>query len=54
VNEGLTYGSQDRPIASMAEDGTFVIVWQDWNGNDGDEMGAAGRVFNADGTLFEK
>jgi len=50
VNEGLTYGSQDRPIASMAEDGTFVIVWQDWNGNDGDEMGAAGRVFNADGT----
>src|SRR5215831_13958168 len=27
VNEDLTYGNQDRPIASMAQDGTFVIVW---------------------------
>ncbi|MFO0981827.1 MAG: hypothetical protein U1E76_08820 [Planctomycetota bacterium] len=50
VNDLLTNGDQDRPNTAMARDGRFVVVWQDWDGNDGDIMGMAARLYAADGT----
>lgn len=43
-----TQGKQERPAAGQAADGGLVVVWQ---GEDGDDKGIFGRVFDADGSL---
>ncbi|MFO0981279.1 MAG: hypothetical protein U1E76_05905 [Planctomycetota bacterium] len=50
VNPTLTHGDQDYPSIGMSPSGAFVIAWQDWDGNDGYQMGGGARVYFADGT----
>ncbi len=42
------YGSQRKPHAAMAQDGSFVIVWQD-DTQDGNQWGVYGQRFSATG-----
>jgi hypothetical protein len=44
VNEGT--GSYFDPVAALAEDGTFVVVWSAW---DGDSLGVFARRFSEHG-----
>ena len=48
VNQLVT-GNQQEPEIDVLSDGTFVIVWQDHNGDDGDLHGIFGQRFDQDG-----
>jgi hypothetical protein len=40
-------GKQEKPVVGQAADGGLVVIWQ---GEDSDNKGIFGRIFNADGT----
>jgi hypothetical protein len=44
-----TTGAQGRPSISMAGDGRFVVVWDDYDGQDGSLDGSFGRRYDASG-----
>ncbi|MEW6746273.1 MAG: hypothetical protein AB1486_26325 [Planctomycetota bacterium] len=53
VNTAVTAGLQDFPIAAWRPDGeAFVVVWNDWHGNDGFNMGCFGRLFDKNGVAI--
>ncbi|MFH0945274.1 MAG: hypothetical protein V2A76_08760, partial [Planctomycetota bacterium] len=53
LNLALTNGTQDETYAAMdPATGDFLICYSDRHGNDGDQMGCAGRFFRADGTAY--
>ncbi|MEW6742631.1 MAG: hypothetical protein AB1486_07715 [Planctomycetota bacterium] len=49
VNDLLSNGDQDRPHVLMNPEGDFAIVWNDWDGNDGNIMGVFGRLYDRNG-----
>ncbi|MBI4878889.1 MAG: hypothetical protein HY812_04405 [Planctomycetes bacterium] len=50
VNLTLTYGTQDETYVECdPSTGDFLVCYSDRHGNDGFEMGAAGRFYGADG-----
>ena len=49
VNTTMTLGTQDEPAIEYATDGSFLVVWSDRNGYDGDLMGVFGRIYNSRG-----
>ena len=49
INQTTT-GAQDESSVSVFSDGSFVVVWKDWSGQDGSGYGVYARLFNADGS----
>lgn len=45
-----TAGAQNNPHVDVLNDGTFIVIWDDSSGADGDGAGILGRRFAADGT----
>lgn len=42
-------GQQEKPAAAWLEDGSFVLVWQSFPGQDGDGSGIFARIYAANG-----
>lgn len=53
LNPSIAAGEQDEGYVSMDPvTGDFVVTWSDRHGNDGFQMGCAGRFFRADGVPY--